>query len=98
MSFSFRYRENAKKMSAIFRDRMEKPLDKAVFWTEYAVRHKGAPHLSLLARSMPWYKKAQLDVYLFLSLIVLHILFIVFKVLQWLWRRWRKEDIKTKTS
>ncbi|KAL0276589.1 UNVERIFIED_CONTAM: hypothetical protein PYX00_004135 [Menopon gallinae] len=93
-----KYKENAKKLSAIYRDTMEKPLDKAIFWTEYALRHKGAPHLSLFARRMAWYEKTQLDVCLFLLILLLHILFVVFKVLQWLWRRWRKEDTKTKTS
>lgn len=38
------------------------PLDTAVYWTEYVIRHKGAPHLRTAAVDMPWYEYLLLDV------------------------------------
>lgn len=39
-----RYYENMKKYSAIFKDQPERPIDRAVFWIEYVIRHDGARH------------------------------------------------------
>ncbi|CAG7667248.1 unnamed protein product, partial [Allacma fusca] len=33
------YRETAKQLSGIFKDQLTKPLDRAVFWVEYVLRH-----------------------------------------------------------
>ncbi|KAG8336178.1 hypothetical protein J6590_050380, partial [Homalodisca vitripennis] len=43
--YDSRYRESAKLLSERFRDRPMSPLDTAVYWTEYVLRHKGARHL-----------------------------------------------------
>lgn len=40
-----KYAEKAKELSNLFRDRPMKPLDEAVFWTEYVMRHNGARHM-----------------------------------------------------
>ena len=34
-----------RKLSNLQRDQPIKPLDHAVFWIEFVMRHKGAPHL-----------------------------------------------------
>ncbi|KAJ8980271.1 hypothetical protein NQ317_005129 [Molorchus minor] len=39
------YSENAKRRSKLMKDRPVKPKDLAVYWTEYIIRHNGAPHL-----------------------------------------------------
>lgn len=36
--------------SSLFRDRPLHPLEEAVWWCEYILRHKGAPHLRSQAR------------------------------------------------
>lgn len=57
-----------------------KPLDKAVFWIEYVIRHKGAAHLRSPAIDVPFYKYYMLDV---AATLILSLLFFVyaFKVL-----------------
>ena len=55
------YKENAHRLQRIFRDRPLSPLQSAVYWTEYLLRHKGAPHLMSAAVTMPFYKDALLD-------------------------------------
>jgi len=36
-----RYGERAKELSSIFSDQPQTPLERAVFWTEYVIRHNG---------------------------------------------------------
>lgn len=38
-----------------------------VYWTEYVIRHKGAPYLRTIAADMPLYEYLLLDVILFVS-------------------------------
>ncbi|XP_072381212.1 UDP-glycosyltransferase UGT5-like [Diabrotica undecimpunctata] len=57
-----KYTENAKLRSRLMHDRIVKPMDTAVYWVEYIVRNKGAPHLRVAAINMPFYKYFLLDV------------------------------------
>ncbi|XP_072514397.1 UDP glucuronosyltransferase 5 family, polypeptide D1 [Salminus brasiliensis] len=58
------YRMNMQRLSRLHRDQPMKPLDTAVFWIEYVMRHKGASHLRTKAYRMPWYSYHSLDVML----------------------------------
>ncbi|XP_054285629.1 UDP-glycosyltransferase UGT5-like isoform X1 [Macrosteles quadrilineatus] len=68
------YTENAKALSQRFQDRPMSPLDTAVFWTEYVIRHKGAPHLRSAAVDLTWYQYYLLDVTAFCIITVLAVL------------------------
>jgi glucuronosyltransferase len=57
-----RYRENAVRISRAFNDRPISPLDTAIFWTEYVIRHRGALHLRSAARDLPSYQYLLLDI------------------------------------
>lgn len=57
-----RYRSNSKQQSVIFKDRPMSPRETAIFWTEYIIRHKGAPHLQSVAQELTWYEFLLLDV------------------------------------
>ena len=57
------YRINMQKLSSLHRDRPSHPLDRAIFWIEYVLRNKGAPHLRSEASSLPWYSYYTLDVF-----------------------------------
>nr|XP_055062037.1 UDP-glucuronosyltransferase 2C1-like [Misgurnus anguillicaudatus] len=69
------YRENMQRLSRLHRDVPVKPLDNAIFWIEFVMRHKGAAHLRTDSYKMPWYSYHSVDVMLFLlsavSLIIL---------------------------
>ncbi|XP_015126427.1 UDP-glucuronosyltransferase 2B31 isoform X2 [Diachasma alloeum] len=58
-----KYKENIKKLWTIFRDRPQHPLDEAIWWSEYVIRHKGAPYLQ--PTRLPWYKHHMVDIYVF---------------------------------
>lgn len=56
------YKSNMLKLSRLHHDKPIQPLDAAVFWTEYVMRHKGAPHLRTESYKLPWYAYHSLDV------------------------------------
>ncbi|XP_041948088.1 UDP-glucuronosyltransferase 2C1-like [Alosa sapidissima] len=56
------YRINMQRLSSLHRDQPIHPLDKAIFWIEYVLRNKGAPHLRSEASTLPWYSYYTLDV------------------------------------
>ncbi|XP_023578051.1 UDP-glucuronosyltransferase 1-2 isoform X2 [Octodon degus] len=73
------YKENILRLSSLHKDRPIEPLDLAVFWVEFVMRHKGAPHLRPAAHDLTWYQYHSLDVIGFLLAIVLVVAFITFK-------------------
>nr|ACA57873.1 UDP glycosyltransferase 1 family, polypeptide A1 (predicted) [Plecturocebus moloch] len=73
------YKENIMRLSSLHKDRPVEPLDLAVFWVEFVMRHKGAPHLRPAAHDLTWYQYHSLDVIGFLLAIVLTVAFIAFK-------------------
>lgn len=72
----FRYTENVRKMSAIFRDKPMPTLDKAVYWVEYVMRHGGAHHLHSAAMRLTWYEYCSLDIFALFASILLFSIFI----------------------
>ncbi|XP_049742095.1 UDP-glucuronosyltransferase 2B18-like isoform X4 [Elephas maximus indicus] len=73
------YKANAMRLSAIHRDQPVKPLDRAAFWIEFVMRHKGAKHLRPAALSLTWYQYHSLDVIGFLLACVAIVSFLVIK-------------------
>jgi len=79
-----RYREKARHRSIILRDTPTPALETAVFWTEYVIRHRGAPHLLSPARNLNVFQYYLVDVilvYLFTSLLVILMMAASLKVL-----------------
>ncbi|RZF43054.1 hypothetical protein LSTR_LSTR001232 [Laodelphax striatellus] len=74
------YKEAAKRHSAIFRDNPIRPLDKAAYWIEYVLRHKGAPHLRSEGRNLPYYQYLLLDVFAFVAAVLLAIIAIFYTI------------------
>ncbi|XP_064155757.1 UDP-glucuronosyltransferase 2C1-like isoform X1 [Anguilla rostrata] len=56
------YRENMRRLSRLHRDQPLEPLDSALFWMEFVMRHGGAAHLRTESYRMPWYAYHNLDV------------------------------------
>ena len=57
------YRKNMLRMSKLHHDQPMKPMDSALFWLEYVMRHKGASHLRTESYKMPWYAFHNVDVF-----------------------------------
>ncbi|XP_016969482.1 UDP-glucosyltransferase 2-like [Drosophila rhopaloa] len=67
-----KYGHAVRKFSALYRDRPQTPRQSVVFWTEYVLRHHGAPHLQSPAVHMSFIELHNLDIYaLFVAILVL---------------------------
>lgn len=58
------------------------PTESVVYWTEYVIRHKGAPHLKSHAFNLTWYQYFLLDVIAVVFLIILSVSYITLKTLR----------------
>ncbi|XP_029992195.1 UDP-glucuronosyltransferase 2C1-like isoform X2 [Sphaeramia orbicularis] len=80
------YRENMQRLSRLHRDQPIKPLDQAVFWIEYVIRHKGAAHLKAQSYKMSWFVYYSIDVVAALLATALLLMFTFILVVKLLWR------------
>uniref|UniRef100_A0A8C6MRT6 glucuronosyltransferase n=1 Tax=Mus spicilegus TaxID=10103 RepID=A0A8C6MRT6_MUSSI len=92
------YKENAMWLSTIHHYQPMKPLDKAVFWIEFVMRHKGAKHLRPLAYNLTWYQYHSLDVIGFLLAFVTFIVAIIVKCFLFVYRFFVKKEKKMKNE
>ncbi|XP_073973357.1 UDP-glycosyltransferase UGT4-like isoform X1 [Rhodnius prolixus] len=80
------YKENINRRSAIMKDIPIDPLDNALYWIEYVIRHRGAPHLRPAVLDLHWYQYLMLDVIALYLLILVVIIYVIKTVLTLLWR------------
>lgn len=84
------------------RDRQNKPVDDAIFWVEYIVRHKGAKHLSVPYVDMPLYEVYMLDILAltFVGLVIISVLstYVVIKISDYIKTRPKKPTSSKKSS
>lgn len=64
------YHNNIQHLSKLHRDVQMSPMDTAIFWIEYVIRNKGAPHLQAAGFSLPWYSYFCLDVAAFIVAVI----------------------------
>ncbi|KAM9858377.1 UDP-glucuronosyltransferase 2B20-like [Aulostomus maculatus] len=81
------YRERMKTLSTLQRDQPMKPLDRAMFWIEFVMRHKGAPHLRTESYMMSKIQYHSIDVVAFLLVVILLVVTIFISAVHFLWRR-----------
>ncbi|XP_032772020.1 UDP-glucuronosyltransferase 2B17 isoform X2 [Rattus rattus] len=92
------YKKNAMWLSTIHHDQPMKPLDKAVFWIEFVMRHKGAKHLRPLGHNLPWYQYHSLDVIGFLLTCSAVIAVLTVKCFLFIYRFFAKKQKKMKNE
>ncbi|KAM4052417.1 UDP-glucuronosyltransferase 2A2-like isoform 2-T2 [Anomaloglossus baeobatrachus] len=90
------YKENAMRISQIHHDQPLKPLDRAVFWIEFVMRHKGAKHLRPASHELAWYQYHLLDVIGFLLVCLFVMLYITMKIFFFCCRKCRPARRKQK--
>lgn len=68
--FDPKYKEAARNLSDIFKDRPMSPIDTAIYWIEYVIRYKGAPQLQYPGRDLNFIQRNSLDVIGFIVIMV----------------------------
>uniref|UniRef100_T1GVP2 UDP-glucuronosyltransferase n=1 Tax=Megaselia scalaris TaxID=36166 RepID=T1GVP2_MEGSC len=66
--------DRSKTISTLFQDNPIHPMDEAMYWIEYVIRHKGANHLKSKAINLNVFEHLLLDVFF------IHLAFVVFAV------------------
>jgi glucuronosyltransferase len=77
-----KYQENAKLVSAQFKDRPTTPKLSVVRWTEYVVRHRGAPHLKVAGNELGFIALHSCDVYFSMIIISAVMIFSTFSIVK----------------
>lgn len=91
-----RYKNNVKELAEIIQDEPMTGLEKAIWWTEYVIRHKGAKHLKSPTMDIPFYQYHLLDVIAFLVMIAVISIYLIYRLIKFLLKLISKIFIKRK--
>lgn len=80
--------QQAKRISAHYRDQPLTPLQTAVYWIEYVIRHRGALHLRSASMDLNFWQYHALDVFAILAGWLLVSLVAFALLLRVVWRRY----------
>lgn len=80
------YAERMQTLSKLHRDQPMKPLELAVFWIEFVIRHKGAGHLQSHSHKMSWCVYHSIDVIAALLSVALLFVFVCFVLVRSMWK------------
>jgi glucuronosyltransferase len=69
IGYYFRFKMSIREVRDLLFDKPMTGLDKAVWWSEYIIRHKGATHLRSPTADISWFDYLMLDVAIAVTLI-----------------------------
>ncbi|XP_045690196.1 UDP-glucuronosyltransferase 2A3-like isoform X2 [Phyllostomus hastatus] len=90
------YKKNVMRLSKIHHDQPVKPLDRAVFWIEFVMHHKGAKHLRPASHDLTWFQYHSLDVIGFLLACAVSAIFLIIKCCLFFCLKFGKTEKKNK--
>ncbi|XP_055376130.1 UDP-glucosyltransferase 2-like [Condylostylus longicornis] len=91
-----KYINNIKKQSEIFKDRPMKPLDTAIWWIEYVLRHPNPTHLKVPTLELGYFIANSYDFISIVLLIVIFILYVTIKIIKCICRGKARKTEKQK--
>lgn len=74
------YGKKCAEMSKYFNDQLTPPTDRAVYWTEYVLRHKGSRHLRSPEADLSWIEVLHLDILVCIILLVVVVVKVIKKL------------------
>lgn len=94
------FAKTAKEISARYRDQPMSPQETAIWWTEYVLRHKGAPHMRVAGQDLSFIAYHSLDVFALvfggIFLVLGLSIFLLWKLCSWARNQWRPNENKLK--
>ena len=76
----YRYQDNINKLSAIYRDDPQTPIERVIYWMEFAVRHGGVPHLRSAAHDLNILQFYLVDVIAVMGVICLLVIYMTYRL------------------
>ena len=74
------YATRMRRVSELMRDQKERPLDRAVYWIEYVIRHQGAQHLRSPSRYLNVFQRDLIDIALAAFVFILAAVYVIVRV------------------
>lgn len=90
--YTFRYKENIKKLASLYKDQMNPPLDTAVWWIEHTIRHNGTEYMKNPLLEYSIIEFYMLDVLTICLAIILLTLIIVIYFIKFLFKFCKKSQ------
>ncbi|XP_061387713.1 UDP-glycosyltransferase UGT5-like, partial [Musca vetustissima] len=76
-----KYTNAVRKLSKRYRDQPLTPLETAIYWVEYVLRHEGAPHIRNAGQDLTYMQYHNIDVYLLLTSFIFVVVLVIVKVI-----------------
>ncbi|KAH8362653.1 hypothetical protein KR200_008372, partial [Drosophila serrata] len=93
---NLKYSQAVGKFSSLYRDRPMTAKQSVLYWTEYILRHHGAPHIQSPAVHMNFVELYNLDLYCLLLSILILILFIIRLFVKAVWSKLKSKKNHSK--
>ncbi|XP_049881033.1 UDP-glucosyltransferase 2-like [Pectinophora gossypiella] len=74
------YKHNVLHLRTLLSDQPQQPLERAVWWTEYVLRHSGARHLRAPAANISWTEYLMIDFFVSVLLVLLVAILVICKI------------------
>ncbi|KAL0810778.1 hypothetical protein ABMA28_010095 [Loxostege sticticalis] len=92
------YRKNIVRLRSLTRDQPQTPLERAVWWTEYVIRHSGARHLRAAGANKSTFEYYELKLVYYLLIALAIALALVVIVVKFVYENFFKPSIKVKNN
>ncbi|KAL0810779.1 hypothetical protein ABMA28_010096 [Loxostege sticticalis] len=92
------YRKNIVRLRSLTRDQPQPPLERAVWWTEYVIRHSGARHLRAAGANKSTFEYYELGLVSYLLVALAIVLGLVLTLVKFVYENFFKPSIKVKNS
>lgn len=93
-----KYTENIKKLSKLYKDQKEKPIDRAVWWIEWLLRNPNAEHMKSPVLRLGYIVGNSYDLIAFITLMFVISAFVLFRLLLSCFGSRRNDSIKLKKN
>lgn len=85
------YKENIKRLKELINDQPMTSRERAVWWTEHVIRHRGVKHLEYPGRTVPLYQRLWLDFIAIFTVILVLIVKTISVLIMKIFRRFKKK-------